>query len=112
MQKLLQRQQSLLQQEKSYRDHLQQADQTAINYTISQDFAAGCIAEQEKNLQGFLGNEQADPFAAQVAAGSRANRALQDYQTQLMLLEQQDKKRLLLAQEEGAAQEQQGYYRI
>ena len=87
-----------------------QVDQTATNYTISQDFAAGLIAEQEKNLQGFLGNEQADPSAAQLATGPRGNYALQDYQMQLMLLEQQNKKRLLLAREEQPAQEQQLYY--
>ena len=88
-----------------------QVDQTAINYTISQDFAAGLIAEQEKNLQGFLGNGQADLFAAQVATGLRRSHALQDYQMRLMFLEQQNKKRLLLAREEGKVQEQQGYYR-
>ena len=87
-----------------------QVDQNAVNYTISQDFAAGLIAEQEKNLQGFLGNGQADPLAAQVATGPRGNHALQVYQMQLMLLEQQNKKRLLLAREERSAQEQQRYY--
>ena len=87
-----------------------QVDQTAINYTISQDFAAGFITEQEKSLQGFLGNGQADPFTAQVVPGPRGNHALQDYQMQLMLLEQQNKKRLLLAREERPAQEQQEYY--
>ena len=87
-----------------------QVDQTAINYTISQDFAAGVIAEQEKSLQGFLANGQADSSAAQVATIPRGNHALQDYQMQLMLLEQQNKKRLLLAREERPEQEQQGYY--
>ena len=88
-----------------------QVVQTAINYTISQDFAAGFIAEQEKNLQGFLGNEQADPSAAQVATGPGVNQTVRDYQQtvrdyqmQLVLLEQQNKKRLLLARERSPTQ--------
>lgn len=86
------------------------ADQTAIDYTISRDFAAGLIAEQEKSLQGFLGDGQADPVAAQGATIAAGNHALQDYQMQLMLLEQQNKKRLLLAREGRPAQEQQKYH--
>ena len=74
-----------------------QSSQTAVEYTISQDFAAGYIAEQEKNLQGFLEKGQEDLATIGPLVGSHK---LQDYQMQLMLLEQQTKKRLLMARTE------------
>ena len=49
---------------------LSPAVQTAVEYTISQDFAAGFIAEQEKNLQGFFENDRADQAAG---GGGRGN---------------------------------------
>lgn len=75
-----------------------QADQTAIDYTVSRDFAAGVMAEQEKNLQGFLDNGEVELPAAEKGAGAAKNHALQDYQMQLMLVEQQSKKSRLMAQ--------------
>lgn len=81
-----------------------QAAQTAVEYTISQDFAAGQIAEQDKNLQGFLDNGQVGPTGPGIHSG---NHALQDYQMQLMLLEQQNKKRLLFVRQEEQKLEQQ-----
>ncbi len=80
--------------------NLAQAVQTAVAYTISQDFAAGYIVEQEKNLQGFLEDGRADQ------AAGRGNHALQYYQMQLMLLEQQNKKRLLMARQDQDEQDQ------
>ena len=75
----------------------------AIDYTISQDFAAGHTAEQGRRLQGFHGEGLAsDP--AYPSRGSHLTPGtgpLRDYQMQLMLLEQQNKKRLLMARDEA-----------
>ncbi|CAD6593389.1 MAG: hypothetical protein ASARMPREDX12_007125 [Alectoria sarmentosa] len=80
-----------------------QAVQTAVDYTISQDFAAGYIAEQEKNLQGFLENGQ----VRLGATNFKSKAAREDYQMQLLLLEQQNKKRLLMARHEQDTEQEQ-----
>ena len=81
--------------------------QAAIASTISRDFAAGQTAEQNKNLKGFLGDHSllasADIEGTPTAPGPVGSHQLQDYQTQLMLLEQQNKKRLFMAREEQVA---------
>ena len=95
------------------------ADETliaAIDYTISQDFAAGHSAEQGRRLQGFHGegnsNESSSrpPFdpslTRRLSHLTPGSEALKDYQMQLMLLEQQNKKRLLMARQEQAESEE------
>ena len=52
---------------------------------MSQDFAAGHMAEQGRNGQGFLENGQAHPVERRP---SGMHHALQDYMMQLMLLEE------------------------
>lgn len=74
-----------------------EAFQNAVDKTNSQDLAAGLMAERDKSRQGFLENGQADPVKRRPRGG---NRALQDYQMQLTLLEQQKKKRELMGEEE------------
>ena len=85
--------------------------QAAIDYTISQDYAAGHSAEQLRSLRGFHGEDNSNesilgstigdgPLSSQLSQHTRGNHALQDYQMQLMLLEQQNKKRLLAARQE------------
>jgi len=70
-----------------------------VEYTISQDRGAGNATEAEADYALLTGKdfELASLPQAQVPPG---NRALQDYQMQLMLLEQQNKKRLMIAREE------------
>ncbi|MCJ1394413.1 hypothetical protein MMC18_007291 [Xylographa bjoerkii] len=74
-------------------------NRVVVEYTISQDLAAGHSAEQEKNLQHFL---KSDDSSLLGSSSNRlgSNHAWQDYQMQLMLLEQQHKKRLFLARTE------------
>ena len=85
--------------------------QAAIDYTISQDYAAGHSAEQLRSLRGFHGEGNSNesilgstvgnaPFSSQLSQHTRGNHALQDYQMQVMLLELQNKKRLLAARQE------------
>jgi len=71
----------------------------SVEYTISQDRGAGNSTEAEADYVLLTGKdfELASLPRAQVSSG---NHALQDYQTQLMLLEQQNKKRLMMAREE------------
>ena len=83
-----------------------QANGAVIDYTISQDFAAGYLAEQAENLQHFLRNDDnlllrsSTDFWPSRFQTTTGNIALQDYQRQLMLLEQQNKKALLMARNE------------
>ena len=91
----------------SRENSLDEAAKAAIEYTISQDFAAGHTAEQARRLRGFHGDD--DSNLVQLSQTTIGNYALQDYQMQLMLLEQQNKKRLLMArqaqeEDEGLAQ--------
>ncbi|KAI1298945.1 hypothetical protein F5Y03DRAFT_386487 [Xylaria venustula] len=77
----------------SQRQHHKKAlDQ--VDYTISQDRAAGNSAQEESDYQLLTGKgiELAGP-----PAESASNAALQDYQMQLMLLEQQNIKRLWMS---------------
>ena len=77
-----------------------------VNYTISQDFAAGKSVEQIKNLQNFLetpDNSLLWPTSNHLSRSQTVkggNQALHDYKVYLMQLEQQNKKRLLMARQE------------
>jgi hypothetical protein len=70
-----------------------------VEYTISQDRAAGHSAQEESDFQ-LLTVKDFDLANLSNSAAKQGNHALQDYQMQLMLLEQQNKKRLLMAQQE------------
>ena len=83
----------------------------AIDYTISQDYAAGHSAEQLRSLQGFHGEGNSNELILDstiaghslplhLSQHTRGTRELEDYQMQLMILEQQNKKRLLAARQE------------
>lgn len=79
--------------------------QATIDYTMSQDYAAGHSAEQLRSPRGFHGAGNSNESILDSISGGHSlplqhNRALQDYKMQLMLLEQQKKKRLLLARQE------------
>ncbi|KAI0428596.1 hypothetical protein F5Y09DRAFT_332445 [Xylaria sp. FL1042] len=63
-----------------------------VEYTISQDRAAGNSAQEESDYQMLAGEVPNIPSQPVVSA----EESLQDYQMQLMLLEQQNKKRLML----------------
>ncbi len=96
--------------EPSREDFADEILKAAIDYTISQDFAAGHSAEQGRRLRGFHGEGNSNdstyvpwfypPSLSQRSHITPGNHALQDYQMQLMLLEQQNKKRLLMARQE------------
>ena len=87
---------------------LGEAVNAAIDCTISQDFAAGHSAEQGRRLRGFYGEGKSDEstsgppveLSSQFSQETRGIPSLQDYQTQLMLLEQQNQKRLSMARQE------------
>lgn len=79
-----------------------QSLQAAINYTISQDYAAGHSAEQLRSLRGFHGEDNSNesilgstigdgPLSSQLSQHAHGNHALPDYRMQIMLLEQQKK---------------------
>lgn len=93
--------------------------------TISQDYAEGESVLLDKQLQLLRGSEVAwtvrfddlEPqeieeikrkwsALEQQQHGCRTNRALQDYQMQLMLLEQQNKRRLLMATSDETKEKQ------
>ena len=82
----------------------QEAVKAAIEYTISQDLAAGHTAEQARRLRGFHGDDTSNLI--QLSQTTAGNHQLQDYQMQLMLLEQQNKKRLMMARQEQAEDEE------
>ena len=79
--------------------------QAAIDYTISQDFAAGHSAEQARRLQGFHGEGNSNESTSRIPSGPAFLEASRDYQIQLMLLEQQNKKRLLMARDQADSEE-------
>lgn len=84
-----------------------EAVKAAIEYTISQDFAAGHTAEQARRLRGFHGDDTSN--LVQLPQSTSGKQQLQDYQMQLMLLEQQNKKRLIIARQElGSIEETEG----
>ncbi|KAI1379319.1 hypothetical protein F4677DRAFT_464703 [Hypoxylon crocopeplum] len=74
------------------------SDAESIEYTISQDRAAGHSAQEESGYQLLTKKEPSSEVP-------ETNISLQDYQLQLMLLEQQNKKRLLMARQEQSAME-------
>lgn len=85
--------------------------QAGIDYTISQDYAAGHSAEQLRSLRGFHdeGNRNESirvstpppaPPPLRLPQFTRGNQALDDYGLQLMLLDQQNKKRVMTARQE------------
>ena len=80
----------------------------AIDYTISQDYAAGYSAEQGRRLQGFHGEGNSNESTSEPPSdpASSSQPPLQDYQMQLMLLEEQNKKRSLMARQEQAVTEE------
>ncbi|KAI0403448.1 hypothetical protein F4802DRAFT_599046 [Xylaria palmicola] len=70
-----------------------------VEYTISQDRAAGNSAQEESDYKLLTGKELGLASLPASSSGS----ALADYQMQLMLLEQQNKKRLFQARQEQDA---------
>ncbi|KAI0972612.1 hypothetical protein F4678DRAFT_460182 [Xylaria arbuscula] len=83
----------------SQRPHHEKASDQ-VDYTISQDRAAGNSAQEESDFQLLTGKgiDLAGP-----PAESASVTELMDYQMQLMLLEQQNKKRLMMARQNQAA---------
>ncbi|KAI0908788.1 hypothetical protein F4823DRAFT_597286 [Ustulina deusta] len=71
-----------------------------VEYTISQDRAAGNSAQEESDYQLLTGKGFDLAGLPASSAKPKSNLALQDYETQLRLLEQQNKKRLLQQRQE------------
>jgi hypothetical protein len=82
----------------------QQESPEQVEYTISQDQAAGHHAQEESGYRLLSGREFDQPNLLTSKAPS-AKPPLQDYQIELMLLEQQNKKRLMMARQSGLVME-------
>ncbi|KAI1430061.1 hypothetical protein F5Y12DRAFT_709612 [Xylaria sp. FL1777] len=83
----------------SHQDQHQKEASDQVEYTISQDRAAGNSAQEESDIKLLTGKKFDVVGLPASLAKSKSNLALQDYQMQLMRLEQQNKKLMMKRQE-------------